>query len=247
MKPSPRGFLSEIFFSIQGEGPWAGRPQVFLRLAGCSLGCPWCDTKDAWERPAVFGVQGKGGEPNPVESARAADLAARVVEGGPGWLSITGGEPLEQAPFLQELLPLLRRSGFLIHFETAGVHPERMEALLPFLDQVSMDWKLPSMAGRDFRGEHRAFLKLLAGWEGEKAVKIVVGSSCSPSEAAEALEGVDSLCPGAVPVLQPLALPGAGALEEGSLSLCLGLARKWRGRFPSLRVLPQVHKLLGLP
>ena len=40
--------VSELFYSIQGEGPTLGKPSVFIRLAGCNLECVWCDTKYSW-------------------------------------------------------------------------------------------------------------------------------------------------------------------------------------------------------
>ncbi len=245
--PAPPGYLAGLFRSLQGEGPWAGRPEVFLRLAGCSVGCPWCDTRDAWERPPSFPVAGGEAEPNPVEADRAVRLAKEAARPSCKWISFTGGEPLEQGPFLRALLPLLRGEGFFLHLETAGVHPGPLESLLPFLDQVSMDWKLPSLGGRDFRQAHKACLRVLSSWEGGKAVKIVVGASCPPSEAEEALGEALGICPDARPVLQPLTAPASAEPEPGALDLCLALAWKWGERAPSLRVLPQVHKLLGLP
>jgi Organic radical activating enzymes len=40
--------VSEIFYSIQGEGKFVGVPSLFLRFAGCDVGCIWCDTKEVW-------------------------------------------------------------------------------------------------------------------------------------------------------------------------------------------------------
>ena len=45
--PQPLLKINEIFYSIQGEGRHTGMPAVFVRLSGCSMGCPWCDTKYA--------------------------------------------------------------------------------------------------------------------------------------------------------------------------------------------------------
>ncbi len=72
-----------MFRSIQGEGPYAGHPAVFVRLAGCNLRCPWCDTRYAWS----------GGKQ--LEAGEVAETVAGLARGGE-LLVFTGGEPLLQ-------------------------------------------------------------------------------------------------------------------------------------------------------
>ena len=100
--------VMEQFHSIQGEGVHAGRSAVFLRLAGCSVGCPWCDTKASW--PA------HGHPLVPVER-----LVDTVRQAQPALVVITGGEPLQQdlTPLCQALAPL----AIPRHLETSGVAP----------------------------------------------------------------------------------------------------------------------------
>ncbi len=81
----------EVFRSLQGEGPEAGTPAVFVRLAGCNLRCPWCDTKYAWS----------GGEV--VEAREVAERVARLAHGAE-LLVLTGGEPLLQPRCIAKLL-----------------------------------------------------------------------------------------------------------------------------------------------
>jgi 7-carboxy-7-deazaguanine synthase len=98
--------ISEVFTSVQGEGPSVGTPSVFVRLQGCSIGCTWCDTKYAWN-PAA------GDETTldaVLDQVRAAS-ASNVV--------VTGGEPLEHAAFVP-LVAGLRALGRRIEVETAG-------------------------------------------------------------------------------------------------------------------------------
>ena len=103
------GRVSEIFYSIQGEGATAGLPAVFVRLQGCTVGCAWCDTKYAWDP----------------EAGRAVTLGAIVdkVSGFPcRRVVLTGGEPLESLLFIP-LLRALGSRGFAIEVETSGTLP----------------------------------------------------------------------------------------------------------------------------
>lgn len=98
----------ETFHSIQGEGYWTGISAFFIRLAGCDVGCPWCDTKVSW----------------PVRSHPQVplnQLVQQVQTAQPQIIVITGGEPL-----MHDLLPLsqaLQATGHPIHLETSGAYP----------------------------------------------------------------------------------------------------------------------------
>lgn len=96
--------VTEIFKSIQGESSWAGLPCVFVRLAGCSLRCVWCDTAYAFH----------GGIERSVE-----DVVAEVERLGGGLVELTGGEPLEQEGFYPLSETLLAR-GHTVLVETGG-------------------------------------------------------------------------------------------------------------------------------
>ena len=101
--------INDIFWSLHGEGLHAGTPAVFIRLSGCSLRCPYCDTRGAWNG---------GREMAPLQIAAAVDELQAVTPGAR--LVITGGEPLEQD--LKELLKTLRRRRYSVAVETNGLH-----------------------------------------------------------------------------------------------------------------------------
>ena len=101
--------VSEIFWSAQGEGLNSGIPAIFVRLAGCSLRCPYCDTRRAWTR---------GRELETAAIVAAADeLRAAYPR---SLLVLTGGEPLEQD--LKGLLAALKRRKYFVAVETNGLH-----------------------------------------------------------------------------------------------------------------------------
>lgn len=99
--------VTEIFTSIQGEGPFMGRPASFVRLSGCVKPlCPWCDTKHAWE---------------PGESIPVATVADTVCALGNDLVVITGGEPfLQWTSGLNHLEDLLIEKGLTVQYETSG-------------------------------------------------------------------------------------------------------------------------------
>ena len=100
--------VCEIFYSLQGESTLSGRPCVFLRLSGCNLRCPFCDSPDSWQTP--------GQElPLPIVLERIMSLRRLQPE---SQLVITGGEPLLQD--LAELVECARKAGFYMAIETNG-------------------------------------------------------------------------------------------------------------------------------
>ena len=96
--------VSEIFYSLQGEGYHSGTPAVFVRLAGCNLSCPFCDT-----------ATGGGTDLSEQSIAKAVDrYPARLVV-------VTGGEPSLQ--LTSTLVDLLHEGGKYVAVETNGTHP----------------------------------------------------------------------------------------------------------------------------
>ncbi|MGD0571557.1 MAG: 7-carboxy-7-deazaguanine synthase QueE [Sedimentisphaerales bacterium] len=99
--------VNEIFHSIQGEGLLAGTPSVFIRLAGCPVGCVWCDTKYAWDA-------------NEGEELPIPEIVNRIVHWPCRYVVITGGEPMVN-PQLPDLVKALKERNKHITIETAGI------------------------------------------------------------------------------------------------------------------------------
>lgn len=98
----------ETFYTIQGEGAHSGRPAYFIRLAGCDVGCHWCDVKESW---AASNAQLR-----PIQS-----LVDEVAASGANFAVITGGEPLMYN--LDALSTELKAAGIELALETSGAHP----------------------------------------------------------------------------------------------------------------------------
>lgn len=106
--------ISEIFFSIQGEGIYSGTPSVFLRAYRCNLTCTWCDSKYTW-------VDQDKARPGVEYIPMSVGTVVERVEGfGCKHLVVTGGEPLLHQRVLAPLLGTLKRDGFFIEVETNG-------------------------------------------------------------------------------------------------------------------------------
>ncbi len=106
--------LHSIFYTIQGEGPYAGVPAIFVRLAGCNLQCPWCDTDYTTDRLKVKPqyIVNKAME---LREKHTVPISTGVQE---TLIVITGGEPLRQK--LGELVNQLRDNNFPVQIETNG-------------------------------------------------------------------------------------------------------------------------------
>src|SRR6185437_2204165 len=100
--------VMEVFYTLQGEGFHQGKAAYFIRLAGCDVGCVWCDVKESWD-PAV----------HPQQSVSQLVAGAKSHPGR--IVVITGGEPLMQdcGPLTEQL----QAAGFHTHIETSGAYP----------------------------------------------------------------------------------------------------------------------------
>ncbi len=100
--------IVEHFYTLQGEGSHAGLPAYFVRLGGCDIGCPWCDTKKSWKA-----------ERHP--RASIAQIVGWAAEAGALHVVVTGGEPAQYE--LTALTRAFREAGMATHLETSGAYP----------------------------------------------------------------------------------------------------------------------------
>ena len=224
--------ILEIFRSIQGEGRYAGAPQVFVRFFECNMHCVWCDT------PASIG-DGK----REYKEFRLEDALARVkvLYDNAHSVSITGGEPLLQKDFLKGFCHALHQGGKKIYLDTNGTLPHALQEIIRDIDIIAMDIKLPSSTQQKaFWGEHKEFLKVAQ--RKEVFVKAVISLNTRLDDIIKAAKLVAHINPEILFILQPNYLD----MKKGIIEQCVGHQKLCAKILKDVRILPQVHKFMKL-
>jgi 7-carboxy-7-deazaguanine synthase len=148
--------VSEVFLSLQGEGPSAGTPAHFVRLQGCSVGCRWCDTKYSWD-------------PLAGRASTVAGLLDEAADLGPApLLVVTGGEPLE-SPAIRPLLEHGLERWEHVEVETGGLlppvlsHPRLRWSVSPKLPRATPRWESTWRHAAAWLAEPGATFKIVVG------------------------------------------------------------------------------------
>ncbi|PJG60052.1 7-carboxy-7-deazaguanine synthase QueE [Aeromonas cavernicola] len=117
--------INEIFQTIQGEGCFTGQPAIFVRLQGCPVGCPWCDTRHTWEvdparQVAAQAVLNRSNESDCWSALTSTQILSQFQALGyqARHVVITGGEPCLYD--LHELCAVLLAAGYQVQIETSG-------------------------------------------------------------------------------------------------------------------------------
>ncbi len=231
------GHLVEMFRSFQGEGPYAGVRQIFVRLGGCHMRCVYCDTPESWTRLPQWKLECEL-RPNPVD----ADAVLATID---EWcalerfhsVSFTGGEPLLQPEFLREMMSGVRTRGLPVYLDTSGTLSDKLAQVMDLVDIFAFDIKLPSCEGvrMDWDDVSRC-LQLAAGREA--FVKIVVVQDSAPEELARACALVP---PSMAVILQPATPVNERTIAPSGVTL----ARLRAAAARDVLVLPQLHPLAG--
>ncbi len=226
--------ISEIFQSIQGEGKYAGFRQVFVRFFGCHMHCSWCDTPESI-----------GDTTRNYHEMTLSAVFARIKELWPDChsVSLTGGEPLLQAEFITQLLPLLKKARMPVHLETSGVLYRNLAQVIKNIDTIAMDIKLPSSTGeRAFWKEHEQFLRLARKGKKDVFVKAIISRHTSPKDLLRAVKILKDVDPNMLFILQPNTFD----LNNGVVQKCQDFQRRCFKILPNTRVLPQMHKFMKI-
>jgi 7-carboxy-7-deazaguanine synthase len=249
--------LIEIFSAIQGEGVNVGTRQIFVRFGGCDLRCHYCDSQHTWQKQPTCSIEQTPGQrdftthDNPIESSQ---LLTWIKQQNQPHLhdsiSITGGEPLLHAPFLAQFLPQVKAlTNLPIYLETGGHRPSQLTQVLPYLDLVGMDIKLPSVSGETHWDKHSEFLQFCQTAGVEVFVKIIISQTTEPAELRQAAQLVSAVSDQIVIFLQPmtaLAQPHTNPnLTAPTPTQVLAWQALMKEYLLQIRVVPQTHKMLG--
>lgn len=259
--------IFSVFTSIQGEGIYLGVPQIFIRFSGCNIRCDYCDTTEALSPQSVARIEGipfSGtvklvSNPLPLEMLVESVRKLAFSFGGFHSISLTGGEPLLYNGFLRQLLPKLKKTELLVFLETNGTLPDQLIKVIDLVDIISMDIKIPSTIknGELDWGKTEDFLKIAL--ERDCYVKIVVpdplrngATKISSKELEEefvtARDIIVRVKPEIPVVLQPAstsALERNNGCGYSSLNWLLEVYRIFSEKLNDVRIIPQVHKLIG--
>lgn len=240
--------VQEVFSSIQGEGVLVGVRQIFVRFNGCHLRCAYCDTPaQAAALPCrVEAIPGSGqfeSLANPVSGQQLLAVVDQLHQTAKHHsISLTGGEPLLYDRFLAAWLPEVR-SLLPVYLETSGTQPERLIHVLPWVDWVAMDIKLPSSSQEPWMvAQQAAFYELSRNKQ--LLIKLVVHQSTTDEELATVRQIVtDPMTPIIVqPVTSLTQSPQIEINPTRLMSIVDTLAR----HYEDVRMIPQTHKMVAL-
>lgn len=216
--------IKEIFESIQGEGPYVGYKQLFVRFCNCNLKCNYCDTE--------FSSESDFEEYNPCELAGKINRYNNVHS-----VSLTGGEPLLASEFLKDMMPLVNKK---IYLETNATLAEKFLDVKPFIDIISADIKLESATG--IKNSYKFHDKFFENCKGiETFAKIVFNNEISDNEITNCCElgkkyNIEL-------ILQP---EMKGDIMTVSSEFAAEILDKFLDKYDKVRLIPQVHKFLDV-
>ncbi len=216
--------IKEIFQSIQGEGPYVGYKQLFVRFCNCNLKCNYCDTEFLSDKDFE--------EYDPCELANKVNSYDKIHS-----VSLTGGEPLLSADFLKDFLPLVNQK---IYLETNATLADKFLEVKSFIDIVSADIKLESATG--IKNSYKFHDKFFDNCRGvETFAKIVFNSKITQDE-------INSCCElgkkyNIELILQPEMIGDKMSVTSEFASYILD---KFLEKYENVRLIPQVHKFLDV-
>ncbi|HJU33973.1 MAG TPA: 7-carboxy-7-deazaguanine synthase QueE [Nitrososphaera sp.] len=231
--------LSEIFTSIEGEGILFGTKTMFVRLAGCPFNCHWCDTPYAL--PMDSGIDYS------VEEVK--EIISKNLQPNTYKINFTGGEPLVQYEALIELAKFARQKGLRVYLESSCYDAGRFARVLPYIDICKVELKLrdskivqEKQYSNLLKNEHECLRQAISSYK-TTYIKIVVTNSSSLNEfKGIVLEVFKIAKPSELAgfIIQP-----SYKIDEPTLDVLFGFYDAVYPMYDQVRIVPQLHKIIG--
>ena len=245
-------YIDEVFSSLQGEGLYLGKVQLFIRFALCNLRCAFCDSPRALTRRKIARIEKRPHSHtfskvrNPIPKEKLIQIANRFDKDNKYYhsISLTGGEPLCQADFLKSFLKDLKRKGKRIYLETNGTLPAELDKIIRYVDIVSMDVKLPSSSRQEIDFDDiEKFIK--RAHKKELFVKMVITGATEMDDVMRACTTIAKI-DGSIPlVLQPVSETKVFRKVPDMERLLL-MARSSKAILSNVQVIPQMHRKMKI-
>ncbi|MBL7068341.1 MAG: 7-carboxy-7-deazaguanine synthase QueE [Candidatus Omnitrophica bacterium] len=229
---SPKADVLEIFSSVQGEGPFVGIKQIFIKFAACNVTCKFCDLERNLP-PKEFSI----------EKLLSVVKQICVNSGDHHSMSLTGGEPLLYKNFLKDFLPRIKKEhkDLKVYLETNSTLVHSLKEIIDFVDIIAMDFKLPTSTGtKDYWKEHKEFLSVAR--KKNCFVKVVITNETRESDIKKAVNVICGIDKDLLLVLQPV-WPVRN-IERAKTSLLFDYLFLAERRLNNVRIMPQMHKVL---
>ena len=233
--------LSEVFTSIEGEGILYGTKTLFVRLAGCPFTCFYCDTPESL----------------PLDSGReytlkqACDLIDSSIQSKTYKVNFTGGDPLIQHEAVAELARHVQEKRVPTYLESSCFDSARFGHVLPFIDIAKIEFKTKDSGFVD-PGHHSRLvenavrcMELSTSSKKTTYVKIVASARTAPDDLGSLARHIFSRVPG--DKISGFVIQPTYGTAEPSLELLLGLYDAVHPYYGEVKVVPQLHKMIGAP
>ena len=233
--------LFEIFTSVEGEGILFGTKTLFVRLAGCPFSCFYCDT--------VESLPLESGDEYSIENA--CKLIDAKLQNQTYKVNFTGGDPLIQHKSVAELAKHVQSKKIPTYLESSCFDSERFSYVLPFIDIVKIEFKTRDSDFVDSKHYNTLIdnaakcLSLAVAAKKTTYIKIVVSAKTKPEDFGNLVAKIfDTVTKDDIDgfIIQP-----TFGIKEPSLELLLELYDLVYPHYVDVKVVPQLHKLIGAP
>jgi organic radical activating enzyme len=238
-------YINEIFNSIQGEGPYAGTRQVFVRFEQCQLHCEYCDTPQTRTVSGSCRIETEPGSgrffsiKTPLNRDTIVDTITKLWTPSTKQVSLTGGEPLLNSDFIKTL-----DTEYPLYLETNAGFPEKAREIKDLISIASCDIKLPEhKCTRDYAKLLEQELETIAilNETSEVFVKVIILPQTTTGSLSLAVDGVKLIDENIPFILQPVTSD-----KKVPSSLLFELMDFAGEKLKDVRAIPQTHKMMNL-